>query len=121
MWKKNEIFYLLDGLADRLETTPLVVILSFTIDNTKTFEDIDDVIDSSSLNIFWQVNKKFFFKNYTELFGHSVKGNDAVIDSSEHGKESFTEFAEAFFLSVVVDIGRSLVFDLFDADTKKEI
>lgn len=69
------------------ESSPFIIIFSFFTDNIQTLENVDNVVDSSSLN--------------TELLGDFVKLNDVVAFALKMLDKFFWEFFQTFSLSVV--------------------
>lgn len=76
-----------DGPYSLAESSPFIIIFSFFTDNIQTLENVDNVVDSSSLN--------------TELLGDFVKLNDVVALALKMFDKFFWEFFQTFGLSVV--------------------
>ena len=79
--------YLVNSVVDGSESLPLVVVLSFTEDNTEGFKNVDDIINSSSLN--------------SQLLCNIVKGDNTVAYATEHDQELLGKLTQTLLLSAV--------------------
>ncbi len=65
----------MDCIVDLAEAVPFVIIFSLAADQVKAFEDVDDIIYSSSLNSFEiMMRDEFFLQNYKAIFDSYLDG-----------------------------------------------